>query len=342
MSLSIFVPDEAVLAVGQQAAFGTVLTDAADFNNTTPEFGHQIKCPPPTIDLDVKHRDDETARGKRYIDARDLNRDQKGSNPKITIPDHIVRKDSLAMFLYAMLQSVVESATTPYQKVINFHATQPDFTADAGCFLTALLKMPVASKSIKMADMICRTLSLKCDPGDVLRMSCELFGRGTPSLTSNPSGTWTVADDDFFYFEDLAAYTYNFGGGAASPGIGGFELNLTENIGLIGQDSTAEACQSYALSKYGGTFKGSFIWNGTEHAFLTNYPTGTELAIALNWGTDGVDGYLNMALNGVLDDVSLTYGDAIMVEATVKLAGNAGDTTEPVVISIADAVDKGW
>ena len=343
MAIIIKVPDEAVLAVGQQAAFGTALGDTDDFDNTTPEFGHQIKCDAPTIDLDVKQRDDPTPRGARYMDVRDMNRDQKGSNPKLSIPEHILRKDSAAMFLYAMLQSVTEGEVgAEYSKAFTFHATQPDFTADAGCFLTALLKMPVASKSVKIADMICQSLKLKCDPGEVLRMACELFGRGTPGLTSNPNtGTWAVADDDFFYFEDIAAYTYDFSG-AASPGIGGFELDLTQTITPVGQDATTGGCQSYGLSKFGGKFTGSFIWNGTEHALLTNFPLGTELAIAMNWGTVDTDGYLALALNGVLEKVELGFTDVITANIDMNLGGHAGDSTEPVTITLVDNVDKAW
>lgn len=338
MALVIKIPDEVEVALGQEATFGTALADDADFNNTTPEFGHQIKVANPVVEMDVKIRDDDAARGKRYIDVEDLNRDWIGSNPKLKIPEHFVRKDELGLLLYSHFQAVTEGSD-PFQKVFIYHATQPDFTANAGCFMTGIVKMPVASNSFKFKSMVCPTFTLKATPSGVLTISSDLMGKGPVVLDCNPSGTWLIADDDFFYFESPAAYTYDFSG-AVSPGVGEWELTPSMVVTPIGQSSGE--CQSYGLSKYGGTFKGSFQWNGTTQDFFTNLPLGTAVTITITYGSDGVDGYLNFVIHGVLEAVDLNYGDTLMIDATVKIAGDVSGSIQPLTITLADAVDKGW
>jgi hypothetical protein len=348
MALAIYVPDEAVLALGQQTTWGTVHADSSNFNNSNTVNGHQLKVDKPAIEADVKLRNDETARGVRYKDVADLVRDETGANPKIKLPDHNARKLCLPLLLASHFQYVVEGAATPYKKTFTYHATQPDFTANAGYFLTGLLKMPIASQSIKAKDLIGSALNFKCAPGGVLQVGADLTGRGALTLTSNPSGTWSVLSPasttamNYYPFEKIDRYSINFAG-AVSLGVGAFEINLTKELKPMGQASGVN--QSWALSKYGGTFKGSFIWNADAAIFLSSYPAGTACAINISWGnvTPGtVDGDLDFAIYGVLNKASINPADALMIDAEFEIAGSVGGTIQPITVIIADAVDKAW
>lgn len=340
MALSIYVPDDFVVGIAEQTTYGTVIADAGAFD--------QLKVDKPTLEADVKDRSDLSSRGVRWQDVLDMKKDEVGSNPKLKLPEHIVRKKQLAVLLYSLFQYVVEAGTTPYGKTFTFHDTQPDFTANAGKFLTAILKAPVASKSLKLADLIALSLTLKCSPGGLLTVACDLVGRGALVTNSNPSGTWTVAAAasttamDFYPFEKIDRYTLDFGS-PISPAVGAWELTLNHTLTPVGQ--SAGSCQSFAISKNGGTFKGSYIWNSDTHALFTNHPLGTACAIRIGWGnaTPGtVDGDLDIAPYGVLEKVELNAADAMMVDATFKLGGSISGTKEPCTIVLADATDKTW
>ena len=341
MALSIYVPDDFVLGIAQQTTWGTIIADAGAFN--------QLKVDKPMVlEADVKDRGDLSSRGVRWQDVLDMAKDEVGSNPKLKLPDHIVRKKQAAVLIYSMMQAVSEAATTPYAKTFTFHDTQPDFTANAGCFLTACLKAPVASKSLKLRDLIAQSLTLKCSPGGLLTMSAELVGRGAMVRDGNPSGTWTVQDAastaamNFYPFEKMDRYSFDFGS-PVSPAVGAWELNLTANRTPIGQ--SAGDRQSFALSKNGGTFKGSFLWNSDTHVFFTNHPLGTACEIRLGWGnaTAGtVDGDLDFVVYGVIESVEMNPADAQMIDITMKLGGSISGSKEPATIILADAVDKAW
>lgn len=343
MALSIYMPEEVAVGIAQQTTWGTIWPDASAFD--------QIVCDKPELTADVRKRDHLAVTGARWEDVANMARDEVGANPTLKLPDHFVRKKQLAVILFSFFQNVTEAGSTPYKKTFTFHDTQPDFTAvpSTACFLTACMKMPVASNSLKVKDLICRSISLKCAPGGLLSLSADFIGRGAMVLTGNPSGTWTaqpVATTtvmNFYPFEKMVRYTYDFAG-AASPGAGAWELNA--QIGkVIPVGQSAGFCQSFAIGQYGGTFKGSIMWNSTEQAFLTNYPLGTPVTINAAWGnaTAGTDdGDLDITAYGVLDEVSINPADVLMIDYTVKLGGSVANVKEPLTIILSDATHKTW
>lgn len=330
---AIYLPSDVVIGLAEAATWGTAVLDSAAFA--------QIKCENPIIVPDVKLHDEPASRGVRYIDVADLVRNEKGSMPKLSISNAHARTNDLALIFYLFFQNVTEGASTPFSKTFTFHSTQPDFTANAGCFASAIVKMPGSSLCLKMNDVICEHLNIKCDPGGRLMYTADLVGRGAVTLNSNPSGTWTIADDEFYYFEDMAAFSHNFGGAVSPVLSGGWELDLTQKMTPSGQDSGN--FQTWAIGEYGGTFKATWVWN--TNTMPTAFAAGTPGSISLRWGnaTPGtVDRDLSFAMYGVLEEAPINHGDVISQDITLKIAGDVSAATQPITVILADAQDKLW
>lgn len=334
MAISIFTPDDFSVGIKQQAAWGTAITDSVAFVN--------MLCDKPQIMADVKIRDDENSRGARFRDVADLNRDEIGAMPKITLSCPRARKNDLALLLYMFFQSVTEAATTPYSKIFIAHATQPDFSVNAGCFSSIIVKGPITSKSRKINDCICTKLNLKVSPGGLLSWTADIVGRGAVILNSNPSGTWTFSADSFYAFESMARATYNFGA-AASPVTGAFELELNREVFDVGQSGGNFA--TFGLGKFSGTLKGSLIYDTNTDALQAAFVAATAGTINYAWGnaTPGtVDGDFDITAYGALKKVEFNHSDKTMLDYELDLAGVSPATTQPITITMADAVDKTW
>ena len=336
--MTINVSGECSLGLAQQTTWGIGALDNAAFT--------EIKVDKPIITPDIKSRIDPVDRGVRYQDIEDINADQIGSLPKFSVNLSMLRKTDIAFLLYSFFQQVTEGASTPFSKAFTFHTTQPDFSANAGAFFTAILKSPIASSSWKIIDAICTKLNFKVSPGGLLSCTADFTGRGAVSFVSNPSGTWTIGADNFYNFEDIARMTYNFAG-AISPQIGALEIELTQDIITVGQDATAHACKNFGLTKKGGTVKGSLIYDANTKLLEGYSAAGTPGTMRLGWGnaTAGtVDGDLDFAISTVLKpgSVKLNHADALMVDFEGIIAGDVSAALQPITVTLADAVDRTW
>lgn len=340
----IYVGGDTELWIAEQATYGTAIAD--DAAGPHPGGWTVIQCMAPKIVPDVLVREVTADRGVRYQDVKDFAVSDTGAMPKVTIPDHPVRKDILARFLYTHLQEVVEEIGTPFKKVFNYPSTtHPDFGSDEGCFLSVIQKLPIASNSLKVTDAIGSKLNFSCSPKGALLMSADLIGRGPISLVANPTATQLYPADDFFYFEDMVRFTYDVGSGATAAIPFAWSLELTKKEIPVGFDSASGKYQNITFSEYGGTFKMTVLWDVNTKELFSDLQDGTPIEINIGWGnaTPGtVDGDLDFTLIGLIDTASLERGDTLNKEITIKLLADVANTDIPVEIILADAVDYTW
>ncbi|MBD3403517.1 hypothetical protein GF420_11520, partial [candidate division GN15 bacterium] len=192
------------IGIAQQSTWGTAIADNAAFTKLLVE--------PTTFELDVKKRDNPSSVGTRNKTYGQVVHDTKGAMLMISLSG-FARRNDLVQLLYGKIQGVTEGAASPYSKTYVFGDTQPDFASDAGHFLTVIERDPTSSRSLKGADMIVQQLTLTLNAGERLQYSAELVGRGVPDHDSNPSGTWTLVDGNFWHFEDLVRATADWGSG---------------------------------------------------------------------------------------------------------------------------------
>lgn len=341
MAITVYTKEETSFLWGEQASFGTVLADNADFNGTTPEWGEILDCEIVSLDWGVNIREPNRSNaGSRVVPDANYQQDVKGSSPKITINGD-AKKATLASFLYAVMQNVSEAAGSPFEKTYTFSTTQPDFTAASigtGWAGTLIIKQG-SSQSLKAKDLICDELTLTCNPNDGqgrMQMSASLMGRGSVSAGANPSGTLARYAQTFYYFHDIKTCTVN--GNAIVPL--GITLTIKNNAIPIGSNNSGDFL-TFALPKYEVTGTIKAVWDTNSLASQVTQDDATSaVPIVLTWGTDDNDGYLTFGIYGTIAPSPDVYDPVKGID--INFVGLYNGTNAPLTVVLADAIDRAW
>lgn len=344
MAYVVHSKHESRIGIYEQSTWGTA-GGAADVFRELPNVAV-------SFDGDVKLRRPDrsfASQGKtdRIADVLDIQNDTDGAAPKVTIAGD-VRKDDLADFLYLVMQSVTEAASTPYLKTFVLPATQPDFTANAGMFASLCHWHPNASESELITDAILSELSLSVAPGagdDRLQASRAFIGRGAMSRTFNPSGTWTRAVESHFYFQDLGGLKVNF---ASAVSLDPLEINLTirNNATPTGVEVGAAIgkFQTFALPRFEITGMVRVLYSATSAALLAYLDNGGDGQLKFWWGneTPSADGDLQFDLNVVLTSAPRVLEDIHALELNFEAVTDVTNAADAITVKLADDVDRGW
>lgn len=329
-----------------QSVFGTAEADGVDFN--TANNGAELNSEHFSLVNDINVRTSPAANGVRFKTVDDVLVDTNEAMPGFSVSVPIARDEYLDLILAAWFQNVVEGDTTPFDKTFTLPvlgaAQQPDFSSDAGFFFTIIERHPTASRSRKIADAICQSLTISAEPSGKLNFTAEMIGRGVIDPTSNPSGTWTRYNSVGFNYASLARQTVDFGGGAQAIALkGAWELALTQIIDGCGQDGGQ--VENYGLRERGGTFKIPLLDDANTMTAFANAVAGTALIVNLGYGnaipgTD--DGDLDFAFNGILTEDVVREKDGIMSAVLVGELHAADTATSPITIVNANLLDRTW
>lgn len=341
MAITVYTKEDTTFLWGEQATFGTVLGDTADFNGTTPEWGEILDCEIVSLDWGFNVREPNRSHtGQRATLLANIQKDTKGASPKITITGD-AKKATLASFLYAVIQNVSEAAGSPYEKTYTFSSTQPDFTADGGWFGTLIVKQG-SSQSQKVKDVIVNELTLTCNPDDGqgrMQMAANCMGNGAVTADSNPNtGTLARYAQTFYHFHDLKTCTVD--GNAIVPL--GVTITIKNNATPIGVDlSNAGEFLTYALPKYEVDVTITAVWDSNSRTVqIAQDDASAALPIVLTWGTDNTDGYLNWTIYGVPVASPDVYDPVKGIDLTFKAVYDG--TNAPLTVVLADAIDRAW
>ena len=335
---NIFTAKDKQYGFAEQSTFGTAEIDGAAVVLVDTEHFN--------IEPDIKYRVRENSVATRNQTDGDVVVDVKGSSPSFTSAN-LAKLTELDFFLYAHFQNVVE-ALTPFGKTFTFPATQPDLSADAGFFATWFERYQASTTSWKVLDAISKQLTISGEPGDDqrLKVSQEWMSRGVPSdsFTSNPSGTWTRSSNQFFYIDDIARATIDFGAGAVGVSLtGSFEVVLTQDVIPVGQDGSG-SFENFAIVNRVNTFKITILKGAASETAFANWKAGTAIDVNLGWGnvTPGTDsGDLDITYHGKIEKCVVNNGDVQGVEITGTILALTR-TSEPITILIANGIDRSW
>ena len=328
--------DEEYALIDQGTWGGTPATNAAGQGIHIAEW--DLK---PTVNFLNPNR----AKAQRYNLTTDMTANEKGVVHEIGMPVTPFLKDQGDKFLYAVMQGVSEGTATPYSKVFTFPQTQPDFSASSGHFETLVNKMPVASTSHYLNDAIISQLTLSCSPtanDGMLTAEATWVGR-THVETFNYSGTITYPDavegTDFFYFWDLITKTLS--GSAVILGDEGIKLVITN--GFQKKGGTGGVPETYALTYYSCVTTVNALWDTPLRTQMAYQRAGTAVQLIFEWSTVGEDGNLKFLINGKWREPrDLSHArDGEFVTLTHEASGVYG-TTEPLTITMANAIDRTW
>jgi len=325
----------------EQPIWGTAVADAGAFQ--------EIDCEASEIKADVKYRETPGAHATRNMTYGDIGADQKGALPKLSISGE-AKFDEVDYFMHAFFQNVVEGAITPFSKTFTLPSTQPDLTAiatiaAAGQLLTLIERFPAASTSKMIKDVISNSITLSCAPGERLKFTSELVGRGITTFNSNPSGTWTRAAAEYWHWEDLDRFTINWGAGAQTlVPVGPIEITLGCDVVGVGQDGAGNAQALHALFNRALTFSLTFNRDAQAGSAKTNWGAGTAITCNIGWGNASpgtVDGDLDITFTGKIETVEDTNEDILGTTIAGRIIAPDA-TTAPLTIIMANAIDRTW
>lgn len=289
--------------------------------------------------------------GQRVADIRDLTNDRKGAAPTIALPAHDARKGDLAHSLHGLFQNCDEGGTTPYIKAFKFGETQPDFPeidalTDTGSIYSVCIEHPLGGTDQMIRDCIVRdlALSLAPDAGDGrLQVQETYMGRGPLVDTLTYSGTWTRQEESFFYFHDLGGFTLD----ALNGVLMSFNLNLSNNATPTGVKVGSDGDFYTFAMNYTGTGSFRVAFDAVYAALLApiNDGSANHQTITMYWGnsTPSADGDLKFVINLLINKGTVVYEDVQAIDFEFEIATDRdNDVDDVVVISLADAIDRGW
>jgi len=287
--------------------------------------------------------------GARYPDTADISVDQYGLLTEFTIAGN-VKKACIDKILYAYFQDVVEGETPLFLKTFTMEATQPDFAADAGYFCTWWLKSPVASTSLKVVDVICKALTLTCDPGGVLTYSATMIGRGALTTNSNPTGTWTSVTNTTFNYHKTDLMTANIAGGGANtmPLSGGWKLDFQQDVSGYGDDGAGEF-DAVVIDNRRITFTSNVRYDTVAQALQTALAAGSYVDVIIGWDGDGdgdvaldADGDFHLAFQMIQDKGQLQNSVPIGNQIGGLICGTSATSKAPITVSLVTGGDRTW
>lgn len=328
MALVVYGPGELIYQMAEAATFGTAIAD--------DQAAVELSCGILTFNPDNKMIRPDRFRGQNWPDVFDTSNNDNGSLPTVT-GEMPVLKTEIPDFLYMMMQNVSE-AVDPFQKTFTYVAPSPDFTVNAGYFMTFWGKAPVASVSETIGTLIGEKLELTLSPdANDGNLHMNFTGKGIDySRVSNPSGALTKSVQTRFSFFDVATCTLD-----ATPVIlQELKLTLENEITPVGFDGSGDI-QTFALMpKVTAEVKG--IWDAGMRTQLGKFDSGATVYLTIDWGSTGVDGFLSFVLYGTIDDGNHAEDTVRGVNVTIAGASDLANTKAMLTAEICDAVDRSW
>jgi hypothetical protein len=341
MAIDISTPQQKRYGIAEQTTWGTAVADTA--------AAIQLDVDPFSIVPNVNIREGRQSQGTRRPFTGSRIHDTKRVAPTFSLPAMEAKKDELDYFLYAIMQSVSEGATTPFSKTFTIPDSQPDFSSSAGFFMTFWERFPVSLRSRKLKDVIAKSLTLSCEPGGRLMVAGEFVGRGAMIEGANPTGTWTRSDSDnadYFFWEDIDRFTMDFGSGAVNlRPSGSFEITLSHDATPFGHDGSGNF-ETFAIVNWNLELKMTIADDLTaniRNSFESAHRQGTVCTLEIGWGNDppSADGDLEITCQCQITDVSPDSADILGIEVTGAIA-TSNTSNSPITIILANALDRGW
>ena len=332
MALDIKTSGDKKYIIGEQPTFGTALADSI--------AGIELDCEPFSITPDYKKREHPGSHAARWMQGADMQTDNKGSAPTFTIAGPA--RNSVDQFMYSIFQSVTEGIATPWDKTFIWHATQPDFSVATTGHQFTVWEDNGGADGWKAHSALVQGLTLSCQPGEFLNYSADMRALGTVAQNSDYTGTAVREQGNKWHFEDIDRFTIDFGGGAQTMVLMGFEVNLSQEITPISPDG-AGSFLTVALAKKRGTFSIEALFDANTITGGTNITTDTAITVNLGWGnavpgTD--DGDMDLTFKGKLENLEPTNNDTLSTTFTGDIVTT--DATSPITVVMANGLDRTW
>lgn len=307
------------------------------------------------INRDVKVFDVPGSHGNKNVNNNNIILNAQGSMGQFPIngPLSVYEFDWIAACFF---QNVIENNTTPNTKDFVPFAIHPDFPNgtypndnDTGYFLTWCKRFPVASTSWMMYNCICHRLKVSGEKNGMIMFESDWVGKGTPSVTFNPSGTWTANSDEtnsygYKFFNDMTAATLIFSDYSTTEipiTLQSFEFEMQYENESTGQDG-AGGFLTYGLHTRSGTMSLKMLKDSAAELALANQTSNAAIDFNVRWGAAGAPAARNLHLTGrgKMSDLTVDTDGLLNIDISVQMSADVGE--EMFQISLANSIDRGW
>ncbi len=343
MALVINTSELSRLGYSRESAFGTAIADNGAFKELIVPRG--VRIDPVVVKSDLDQN-----RDSRVFHLADIHNDTYSGPVLCTIPEMICTKDRFADMLYACTQYRVSEGLvgTGYSKVFRLHASQPDFTANAGYFFTLGWRGPVAAKHIKVTSCIVRKMEIDIDKTQtgekalVYLKNVEIIGKKL-AQASTFSGTWTapVTSGSFnsFAFEFVDITNSN-----ATPSWSKFNLKIDNGAVPLDRDTDGTP-KTFLLNppRMSQCLIHMEHWYNSDTAtrdFLAALIANTQLNAGIHTGTADTDGYFNIVWYGIVQGNPQGDDNNQMITPVDYIVGDTA-AADALTITVADAISQG-
>lgn len=321
----------------EESAFGTAIADTGNF--TTIVEGAPFGFDPGIFeDKEIKYRN------QPYADTNDSFTTEAGGLRVITMNSHPVRRMDLAPYLYSVTQTVSEAAGSPYQKDFDIASTwtQPDFSANAGYFVTLGIKDTIASNHRKWTSCVLKDLTLDVDLTSDPRMMASgnwISGFSSSTSANFNTGTWQPTGQNYYNWAAPTTKTLD----SQNIFLLGFSVTFNNNCVRLGNDSSGDA-ENYSMTMFEITGSLKVLYDTNTDGYLAQWISQTNAALRLTIGTNGNAGYFDMAFPSIEftgNEQDYTNEVGRVVDLPWKAMGN---TTGSDLFNgeIEDGSDFGW
>jgi hypothetical protein len=337
MAFVIHSDEQHKILYGRETTFGTPLAlDATSYKGIEFEKGQ-------FFDLGINKSNLNANRSSRLLSLVDLYHDNYTGPVGYSFTTYL-SKDRAADLLYAITQNKVSEGggETARQKVFRMHASQPDFSANAGYFATMIWDSPETGKDARLTSGILRELTLTWDKtgageSNLVKASgVWLFKKYEIDQTFTGSGT--ARDMTLAYkAHDFSMHLTLSSGEITSANWSKFSLTLTNNAVAIDRDSNGYPV-TYFLNPGEGLKASAEVWyTGNYVTALTDYASGATVKVELIKGTTSTDGYFAVVANGKLTRTPLSTDNNMMrIPIELQLGNTTASGTDACDITIAD------
>jgi hypothetical protein len=348
MADAIYAPTQFRFGIAQQIAWATPITTQSAFKElditspVQPDYGSGVV-------EDTRKRSD----GKRVLSHTDTYRATTGGTYIIPF-ECIATSAVLDYLLYGVMQDLTsEAATTPYQKIFDMDkSTVPgDFSAftaltDAGIMFTLNGYEPATTESWSARNCILKSLTLSASPGTNggrLTVSGE-FITGfdiTLGATVTPA-SWTAPGVTFYPFQSYANCT------VAAANLVPYSFSLTMTNNAVRSGNASGNCTNYYIAQFDADMeivaKLDAITKDMIDTYRANPADGSaEVAVIMDWGSDGVSGHLKFLMNGIYTGpTTRDFGAESGVGVALSYSGRDHGANKALVATIANALDRAW
>jgi len=343
MPYTIYSDEQSRIGYSRESVFGTAIADAGAFKELIVPRGTRIDIATTDSDLDQN-------RDSRVLHLADVHVDNFTGPTGLTISEMICTKDRFCDMLYAVTQLRTSEGLvgTGYSKVFNMHASQPDFTANAGYFFTLAWSGPVTAKHLKVTSCIVKSLEIDIDTtladekNFVHLKNVVMIGKKIAE-GSTFSGTWTPPVMTGIYYPHAFTFT-DITNTNATPAWSKFSLKI-DNGAVPNLKDTDGTLKTYFLNppRIGmATIHMEHPYNGdaATRDFVAAVRAGTQLNAKLQTGTVDTDGYVQIAWFGIPQGNPQGSDNKQMVTPVDYIIGDTAAALG-LTITVADAISQG-